>query len=174
MTSKKIYTRDELVRELMASTRKEIRAATLFVHTMSELTGIHPTDIKCLDFLSDVKFATAGELAKITGLTTGAITAVIDRLEKLGFVKREADSSDRRKIIVRITDGHPNNLELARNIFANKLPNSLSGYEDKELNLIIDWNKKLSNIFHEEIEKIKISRKRPAAKSKSINKSPGH
>lgn len=168
MTSKKIYTRDELIRELMASTRKEIRAATLFVHTISELTGIHPTDIKCLDFLSDVKFATAGELAKITGLTTGAMTAVIDRLEKLGFVKREADSSDRRKIIVRITAGYPNNSELARNIFVDKLPNSLSGYDDKELNLIINWNKKLSDIFHEEIEKIKTSKKKQKSKLKAI------
>jgi len=164
MTSKKINTRDELIRELMASTRKEIRAATLFVHTMSELTGIHPTDIKCLDFLCDVKSASAGELAKMTGLTTGAMTAVIDRLEKLGFVRREADSSDRRKIIVRITAGYPNNSELARNIFVDKLPNSLSGYEDKELNLIINWNKKLSDIFHDEIEKIKISSKKQKSK----------
>lgn len=167
MTSKKIDTRDELIRELMTSTRKEIRAATLFVHTMSELTGIHPTDIKCLDFLSDVKSATAGELAKMTGLTTGAITAVIDRLEKIGFVKREADSSDRRKIIVRIIAEHPNNSEFTRNIFVNKLPNSLAGYEDKELNLIINWNKKLSDIFHDEIEKMKISSKGQKSKLRS-------
>lgn len=116
---------------------------------------VQSTDIKCLDFLSDVKFATAGELAKITGLTNGAITAVIDRLEKIGFVKREADSKDRRKIIVRIIAEHPNNLELVRNIFVNELPNNLSEYSKKELNLIINWNKKLSNLFHNEIKKIK-------------------
>lgn len=155
MPSQKLETREQIVSNLMVSIRKEIRAATLFVHTMSEITGMHPTDIKCLDFLSDVKFATAGELAKITGLTTGAITAVIDRLEKIGFVKREADSKDRRKIIVRIIAEHPNNLELVRNIFVDKLPNNLSEYKDEELNLISNWNKKLSDIFHSEIEKIR-------------------
>lgn len=155
MSPQKLETREQIVINLMVSIRKEIRAATLFVHTMSEITGMHPTDIKCLDFLSDVKFATAGELAKITGLTTGAITAVIDRLEKIGFVKREADSKDRRKIIVRIVAEHPNNLELVRNIFVDKLPNNLSEYKDEELNLIINWNKKLSDIFHGEIEKIR-------------------
>ncbi|MBK5215905.1 MAG: MarR family transcriptional regulator [Candidatus Pacebacteria bacterium] len=159
MSSQKLNTREQIIRNLMVSIRKEIRAASLFVHTMSEITGMHPTDIKCLDFLSDVKSATAGELAKITGLTTGAITAVIDRLEKIGFVKREADSKDRRKIIVRIIEEHPNNLELVRNIFADKLPNNLSAYKDEELNLIINWNEKLSDIFHGEIKKFKIQKK---------------
>lgn len=155
MPSQKLETREQIINNLMISTRKEIRASILFVNTMSEITGMHPTDIKCLDFLSDVKFATAGELAKITGLTTGAITAVIDRLEKIGFVKRESDSKDRRKIIVRIIAEHPNNLELIRNIFVDKLPNNLSEYKDEELNLIANWNKKLSDIFHSEIEKIR-------------------
>jgi DNA-binding MarR family transcriptional regulator len=159
MSSQKPDTREQIIINLMASIRKEIRATTLFVHTMSEMTGMHPTDIKCLDFLSDVKFATAGELAKITGLTTGAITAVIDRLEKIGFVKREADSNDRRKIIIRIIAEHPNNLELVRNIFINQLPNNLSEYKDKDLDLIINWNKKLTDIFHGEIEKIKQTKK---------------
>lgn len=154
-SSQKLETREQIVSNLIISIRKEIRAAILFVNTISEITGMHPTDIKCLDFLSDVKFATAGELAKITGLTTGAITAVIDRLEKIGFVKREADSKDRRKIIVRIIAEHPNNLELVRNIFVNQLPNNLSEYSNEELNLIANWNKKLSDIFHSEIEKIR-------------------
>lgn len=167
MSSQKLETREQIVNNLMISTRKEIRAAILFVNTMSEITGMHPTDIKCLDFLSDVKFATAGELAKITGLTTGAITAVIDRLEKIGFVKREADSKDRRKIIVRIIAEHPNNLELVRNIFVDKLPNNLSEYKDEELNLIANWNKKLSDIFHSEIEKMKTSKKELIPKLKS-------
>lgn len=154
-SSQKLETREQIVSNLIISIRKEIRAAILFVNTISEITGMHPTDIKCLDFLSDVKFATAGELAKITGLTTGAITAVIDRLEKIGFVKREADNKDRRKIIVRIIAEHPNNLELVRNIFVNQLPNNLSEYSNEELNLIANWNKKLSDIFHSEIEKIR-------------------
>ena len=156
MPSRKLATREQVVRSLIASIQKEARATTLFVHTVSEVTGIHSTDIRCLDFLSEVHFATAGDLANITGLTTGAITAVIDRLENAGFVKREADPNDRRKIIVRLTAGNPNNLELVHDLFANQIPNLLSEYKIDELKLIMEWNIKIAAVFHNEIEKMKI------------------
>lgn len=141
--------------KLIASIRRETRAAALFVHTVSEITGIHPTDIRCLDYLSEVHSATAGDLAKITGLTTGAVTAVIDRLENAGFVKREADSSDRRKTVIRLITGNPNDLELVRDLFVNQIPNILSGYKIEDLKLIADWNTKKASAFHQEIEKLK-------------------
>lgn len=159
MLPKKSNTREQLINTLIASIHKETRAATLFVHTVSEITGIYSTDIKCLDFLNEVRFSTAGDLARITGLTTGAITAVIDRLENAGFVKREADSSDRRKIIIRLIAGNPNNLELVRDLFTNQIPNLLSRYKTEELELIMDWNTRLTTVFHQEIEKLRTSKK---------------
>lgn len=156
MSSQKLATREQITSSLIASIHKEARAKTLFVHTVSEITGIHSTDIRCLDFLSEVRFATAGDLANITGLTTGAITAVIDRLENAGFVKREADSNDRRKIIIRLIAGNPNNLELVRDLFANQIPNLLSEYTIDELKLIMEWNIKIAAVFHSEIQKLKI------------------
>lgn len=156
MSSQKLATREQIISSLIASIHKEARAKTLFVHTVSEITGIHSTDIRCLDFLSEVRFATAGDLANITGLTTGAITAVIDRLENAGFVKREADSNDRRKIIIRLIAGNPNNLELVRDLFANQIPNLLSEYKIDELKLIMEWNIKIAAVFHSEITKLKI------------------
>jgi len=160
MSSKKSDTREQIISSLLASIHKETRAATLFVHTISEITGIHSTDIRCLEFLSEVGFATAGDLAKITGLTTGAVTAVIDRLENAGFVKREADSNDRRKVIIRPIAGGPNNLESVRDLFANQIPKLLSGYKTAELKLITDWNVKIAAVFHSEIEKLKTSKRK--------------
>lgn len=159
MTPQKPTTRKEIIDSLISSLHKETRAATLFVHTISEITGIHPTDIKCLDFLSEVRSATAGELAKITGLTTGAITAVIDRLENVGFVKREADTKDRRKTIIRFVASKPNHLELVRDLFVNKIPKLLSTYKTDEIKLIGEWNIKIATVLHNEIEKMKISKK---------------
>lgn len=156
MSSQKLATREQIISSLIASIHKETRAKTLFVHTISEITGIHSTDIRCLDFLSEVRFATAGDLANITGLTTGAITAVIDRLENAGFVKREADNNDRRKIIVRLIAGNQNNLELVRDLFANQIPSLLSEYKIDELRLIMEWNIKIAAVFHSEIKKLKI------------------
>jgi len=158
MTTQKSNTREQIMNSLVTSIHKEARAATLFVHTVSEIVGIHSTDIRCLDFLNEVHSSTAGDLAKITGLTTGAITAVIDRLEKAGFVKRETDRSDRRKIIVRLIVRNPNNLKLSCNLFTKQIPNILSKYSTEELKLILDWNEKITTTFHNEIEKLKTSK----------------
>ena len=56
--------------------------------------------MECLDFLNLEGRVTAGRLAEVTGLTTGAITGVVDRLEKAGFVRRERDEIDRRKVFI--------------------------------------------------------------------------
>jgi DNA-binding MarR family transcriptional regulator len=155
MKNQKLLEHKQITDNLIASIKKETRAATLFVHTISEITGIHPTDIKCLDFLSEVRSATAGDLAKITGLTTGAITAVIDRLENAGLVKREADLSDRRKITVKLTEGIPGDVKLVRDFFTNQIPLLLSEYTTNEIKLITGWNTKIAALFQDKIKKMK-------------------
>src|SRR5580658_4174877 len=64
--------------------------------------GINATDLNCLNILSFSGSMTAGELARATGLTTASITGVIDRLEQSGFVRRERDAGDRRRVLVRM------------------------------------------------------------------------
>ena len=65
--------------------------------------GINLTDFRCLDLLSQGKPITAGELASGSGLTTGAVTALIDRLERSGYVRRARDPKDRRRVLIRPT-----------------------------------------------------------------------
>ena len=64
--------------------------------------GINATDLNCLNILSFSGHMTAGELARATGLTTASITGVVDRLEEAGFVTRERDPHDRRRVVVQI------------------------------------------------------------------------
>lgn len=66
----------------------------------TEDVGVNPTDLGSLCLLLLHGPAPAGRLAELTGLTTGAVTGVIDRLESGGFVHREVDPADRRKVIV--------------------------------------------------------------------------
>lgn len=146
--------REEATKKLIASIHKETRAAALFVHTVSEITGIHTTDVRCLEFLSEKGFATAGELGKAIGLTTGAVTAMIDRLECGGFVAREADKDDRRKTIIRLL-GIPDKLKSVREIFSKQVPEISSEYTTSELQLIADWNIKISTLFLEKVIKFK-------------------
>ncbi|MEO5589170.1 MAG: MarR family transcriptional regulator [Gemmatimonadaceae bacterium] len=81
--------------------RRHSTAAVLFHHAVAESLGLGPTDHKCLDILRERHAMTGTDLAGITGLTTGAITGVVSRLERAGYLTRENDPDDARKQILR-------------------------------------------------------------------------
>jgi DNA-binding MarR family transcriptional regulator len=93
-------------RELVARVGNQVRKMGAQSVVTSQIVaarfGLHTTDLEVLDLIYLREQASAGELAAATGLTTGSITALIDRLEKAGYVARHADETDRRKVIVRI------------------------------------------------------------------------
>jgi DNA-binding MarR family transcriptional regulator len=83
--------------------RRNSTATVLFHHALAERLGLGPTDHKCLDLLRERAPLTASELAAITGLTSGAITGVVARLERSGRLRREPHPHDRRKQVLRPT-----------------------------------------------------------------------
>lgn len=89
---------DELRREL----RGYQSALDAFDEAVSERLGVNRTDLRCLDLLEQHQPMTAGALAKASGLSSGAVTFVIDRLEKMGLVHRRRDATDRRRVLVEI------------------------------------------------------------------------
>jgi DNA-binding MarR family transcriptional regulator len=78
-------------------------AARVILHGLraSEALSLAPTDLVCMCLLELNGPATPGWLAEMTGLTTGAVTGMVDRLERAGYVSREPDPKDRRRVIVR-------------------------------------------------------------------------
>jgi DNA-binding MarR family transcriptional regulator len=94
--------RDRLLLEGAAAYRRYISAEVLHGHATAEAAGLNATDFFCLNLLSLSGPLTAGQLAQQTGLTTGAATRMIDRLEKGGFVRRSRDAADRRQVIVEV------------------------------------------------------------------------
>ncbi|WP_280270429.1 MarR family transcriptional regulator [Nocardia wallacei] len=70
-------------------------------HTAAGVVGVNPTDLQCIQLLQRGSL-TAGELARRTGLTTAAVTTVVDRLERAGFVVRTRDATDRRRVVVEL------------------------------------------------------------------------
>jgi DNA-binding MarR family transcriptional regulator len=110
----------------------------LFSQAAAERLGLNSTDLECLGLITSEP-ATAGELAQATGLTTGAITGVIDRLERAGYARREHDKADRRKVRVRAL---PAALQKAAPIFEPMRRASaevLARYSDDDLALILDF-----------------------------------
>ena len=95
--------RKELERQIGMEVGREIGARTILFHqAVANIVGVSVTDMKCLDYVDRGGDVTAGDLARLTGLTTGAITAAIDRLEKAGLARRERSETDRRKVFIRL------------------------------------------------------------------------
>ena len=88
------------MQELENALRRGSAQGAIFGQTVANTIGISGSDLECLDFLNLEGRVTAGRLAEVTGLTTGAITGVVDRLEKAGLVRRERDPDDRRKVFI--------------------------------------------------------------------------
>ena len=110
----------------------------LFSQAAAERLGLNSTDLECLGMIAAGP-TTAGQLARATGLTTGAITGVIDRLERAGYARREHDKTDRRRVLVHV---NPGAMEKAAPIFEpmrRASAEALSRYTDTELALILDF-----------------------------------
>ena len=90
---------DEIVGRLA---RRHSTAVVLFHHAVAERLGLGPTDHKCLDLLRERGPMAGSDLGAVTGLTSGAITGVVARLEQAGYVRREPDPHDGRKQILRL------------------------------------------------------------------------
>jgi DNA-binding MarR family transcriptional regulator len=95
--------RQRQVEELIELFRLNGHQDNAFDQLAAESLGINRTDLECLSIAERRGGATAGELADESGLTTGAVTGVIDRLEHAGYARRSRDEADRRKVVVEVT-----------------------------------------------------------------------
>src|SRR5690349_13030473 len=93
-----------LLNQIGDLSRANQEAVDLFDERLSGFLGTNRTDGRCLGILEKYKSMSAGQLANESGLTTGAVTAVVDRLEAAGYVRRVRDPVDRRKIWIECTD----------------------------------------------------------------------
>src|SRR6266581_8025003 len=129
--------RAALMEELEHAMRRSSAQGVIFGQTVANSVGISGSDLECLDFLNLEGRVTAGRLAEVTGLTTGAITGVVDRLEKAGFVRRERDESDRRKVfIVPVAERM---MEIGRlyELVKRAMQKQCEDYSDAELKLLL-------------------------------------
>jgi DNA-binding MarR family transcriptional regulator len=92
--------RGNLIAEIGTAIRHYQRANDDFDEAVIERLGLNRTDGRCIDLLEEHRRLTAGDLARATGLTTGAVTTAIDRLERAGYARRVRDHEDRRRVLV--------------------------------------------------------------------------
>ncbi len=123
---------------------------------VAERLGINGTDIKCLCLIDREGIMTAGELADLTGLTTGAVTGLLDRLERAGFLQRTRDAQDRRRVLVHVV---PDSIEQRIDpLFAEvraRFTALWSRYSPQELLVLQDFFKRSHEIIREERNRLR-------------------
>jgi DNA-binding MarR family transcriptional regulator len=132
-------TRRAVLKELNEALRKVSAQSVLLSDTVAKLVRVNSTDLECLDLLMLAGITTAGQLAAHTGLTTGAMTAVIDRLERAGFVRRRRDPEDRRRVLVEALPRGLHEIGPLYRPLAESSERLSERYDDKELALVVDY-----------------------------------
>ncbi|NOV02186.1 MarR family transcriptional regulator [Paenibacillus sp. LMG 31457] len=119
--------------------------------------GLYNNDFIAIDFLHEKGPITAGELSKLTGLTTGSVTALIDRLEKNGFVRRQNDPNDRRKVI--IVPLYEKKAEISHTYLPlhAAMVKLASSYTDEELTFISQFLSNASEVLEEQMQQLSSS-----------------
>ena len=139
--------------------RQMSTGAIMFHQAIADRLGLHPTDHKCADLIIRNGAMTSGRLAELTGLTTGAITGVVDRLESRGLARRATDPQDRRRVIVEVVKNDAMECQM-RDLFSGIAEGTralLDGYSDTELELILDFVRRSNAMSHAETLKLRAS-----------------
>ena len=131
--------RTQLLRELDETLRKVGAQSVLISDLVATRVGLNSTDLECLDLLYLAGVTTAGTLARHTGLTTGATTAVIDRLERAGFVRRRRDTEDRRRVLVEVMPSSAGRIQPLYALLASRLAQLNKRYGDGQLATVVDY-----------------------------------
>ncbi len=135
MSSQKRKVFEELIDEV----RKSQAATDRYDQAVADALGLNRTDMRCLDYLSREGRCTAGALAEATGLTTGAMTVALDRLEKAGYARRVRDGADRRRVLVELTPelgAHPDGFYSQHQAEAERL---YQRYTVEQIQLLLEF-----------------------------------
>jgi DNA-binding MarR family transcriptional regulator len=127
------------MRALERAMRDASGQGVLYSQAVAARLGINSTDLECLDVIIMRGPVAAGELARATGLTSGAITGIIDRLDRAGLAKREPDAADRRKVLVRALPAVERHVAPLFEPMRRAAMGALSSYDDKELGLLLGF-----------------------------------
>jgi DNA-binding MarR family transcriptional regulator len=147
----------ELSDAVLLAGRSLGNSSSMLLAACADRLGLHSTDWGCVLLLNEAlpQPLTAGQLAELTGLTTGAVTGVLDRLEGAGFVRRDRDPRDRRRVIVRLV---PEAMARVRPLFMGLVADmrALHGdYSDDELGLFVEMLTRSSEVLRTHARRIR-------------------
>lgn len=144
---------DDAVRAL----RRVNLQGSVFGQSVAIRLGLSDSDVEALEALVDTGAATAGRLGEILGLSTGAVTRLVDRLEQAGYVRRVADPIDRRRVVIEVL---PDKAEAVRSMLsrvASAGSEEMSRFSDAQLELVADFLTRMADVTREEATRLRES-----------------
>lgn len=147
--SRKNEVRSKLIQSLNSQSREMSTRTVLFHHWISERLKLNTIDHKCLDIIVRAEAPINGvQLAKLTGLSSGAVTGVIDRLEKRGYVIRDRDIKDRRLVFIRpVEQKIEEDISPIFSAVQETFVKFYSSFTDDELRLILNYTTRCTQVM---------------------------
>ncbi|MFJ6754299.1 MULTISPECIES: MarR family winged helix-turn-helix transcriptional regulator [unclassified Streptomyces] len=134
------WSRAELLARIVTESQRHYADYSLFNQAMADHVGLHPTDMQCVALLDmEPEPVSTGDIARLTGLTSGSATRLVDRMVKAGIVQRHADPNDRRRSLVSLSPEARERIGAAWDTPGRAFGAVLESYTDAELTVIADY-----------------------------------
>jgi DNA-binding MarR family transcriptional regulator len=149
--------REELLGELVGEVRRLKGLGASLFRAVAGRAGMNATDVQVVDILATTGPTTAGRIAELTGLTTGATAQMLGRLERDGILRRERDPEDGRRVLVRLAPGGDRAEEIGASFDSagRAWEEMASGYDEGQLALILGFLKRANSVYEEEIYRLR-------------------
>jgi DNA-binding MarR family transcriptional regulator len=145
------WSRSELGQQLRAEIMGYLGAASDFDEDLAKKLKLSRTDMRCLDLVGRLGPLTAGRLAEESGLTTGAVTFILDRLEEAGMVTRRRDTEDRRRVWVEIVPEARERLQGLQQPVAEEMRQVAQRFKADELAVVRDFMRQAKEVFQHQV-----------------------
>ena len=145
------WSRSDLVAQLRSEIVGYFGAASDFDERVAKKFKLSRTDMRCLDLLGRLGPMTAGRLSDESGLSTGAVTFLLDRLEAAGMVKRRRDTADRRRVWVELVPAAQKRLQHAQQPIVEEMKQVTQRFKAEELAIVRDFMREAKEVFERQI-----------------------
>jgi len=151
--------KNDLVMQVNMSANEYSISQVLFRHAVGGILGVNLTDMECLALIFFKGLSTPSELARYTGLTSGATTAMLDRLEKAHLIERRRNPQDRRGTLIVLTNERTQEVSAMFASGREAINRLTSSYSESELETLADYFRRLIIVWEEEREKLQLRNK---------------
>ena len=139
--------REDLIEELNQTIQRTGTLTVLHTNAVADKIGLSATEFESMDVISRYQPMSAGKLAHMCGLTTGAITGIIDRLERVGLVQRVRDPEDRRRVFLEPIEDQEKSQRICELYvpMAEAFKRVMKQCTDEQIQLLIDIHKRMND-----------------------------